>query len=76
MQDREAPFLDSLTPHNLASLSAIPAQIQAHPPRTLGIGIRYGPEGVRFLMSEVPLYTGRGEGKCESVFAVERDTCP
>ena len=26
------------------------------PPRTLGIGLRYGPRGERFLMSEVPLY--------------------
>ena len=26
------------------------------PPRTLGTGLRYGPRGVRFLVSEVPLY--------------------
>jgi hypothetical protein len=26
------------------------------PPRTLGIGLRYGPKGMRFLVSEVPLY--------------------
>ena len=25
-------------------------------PRTLGIGLRQGPRGVRFLVSEVPLY--------------------
>ena len=26
------------------------------PPRTLGIGLRQGPTGVRFLLSEVKLY--------------------
>ena len=26
------------------------------PPRTLGIGLRWGPRGVRLLVSEVPLY--------------------
>jgi len=29
------------------------------PPRILGIGLRQGPRGVRFLEGEVPLY-GRG----------------
>ena len=26
------------------------------PPRTLGIGLRYGPRGVRSFVSELPLY--------------------
>jgi len=30
------------------------------PPRTLGIGLRYGPRGVRFLVSEVPMYGPSG----------------
>ena len=30
------------------------------PPRTLGIGLRYGPRGVRFLVSEVPCTAGWG----------------
>ena len=28
-----------------------------HPPRTLGIGLRCGPRGVQFLISDVPLYS-------------------
>ena len=28
-----------------------------NPPRTLGIGLRQGPTGVHFLVSEVPLYS-------------------
>ena len=31
------------------------------PPRTLGIGIRQGPKGLRFLVSEVPLHFLVGE---------------
>ena len=34
------------------------------PPRTLPIGLRWGPRGVRFLVSEVPLYSG-GSSKVE-----------
>ena len=30
-------------------------------PRTLGMGLRESPRGVRFLMSEVPLYTARSD---------------
>ena len=30
-------------------------QFPQDPPRTLGIGLRQGPRGVRFLVSEVPL---------------------
>ena len=50
--------------------------IRKHPPpqdypRTLGIGVRQGPRGGRFLTSEVPLVwpTSRGEGD-PSVFKV------
>ena len=32
------------------------------PLRTLGIGLRWGPKGVRFLVSEVPLYGLKSSG--------------
>ena len=40
-------------------------------PRTLGIGLRQGPRGVRFLMtSEVPLYSNRDGPLCSSPVTV------
>ena len=46
------------------------------PPRTLGIGLRWGPRGVRFLMSEVTLYWlgGAAEGGAGTERAAVKST--
>ena len=47
-----------------------------HPPqdrrRTIGIGLRKGPRGVRFLVSEVPLYLKRRLSEVLQGHALER----
>ena len=44
------------------------------PPRTLGIGLLWGPRRRRFLMSEVPLYVAR-EAHTEMLLLVEARGC-
>ena len=48
------------------------------PPRTLGIGLLQNPGGVRFLTSDVPLYSQRTTVKCSKDFClkVKAKICP